>query len=50
MLKLLYIRILIYPVELRISDLLSRMTLEEKVGQMNIPTCYSDRSGMGTSQ
>ena len=26
-----------YPVEQRIEDLLSRMTLKEKVGQMNIP-------------
>jgi beta-glucosidase len=36
-----------YPVEQRISDLLSRMTLEEKVGQMNIPTCYSTELGWG---
>ena len=35
------------PVELRINDLLSRMTLEEKVGQMNIPTCYSTEIGWG---
>jgi beta-glucosidase len=37
----------IYPIEQRISDLLSRMTLEEKVGQMNIPTCYSTELGWG---
>ncbi len=37
----------IFPVELRISDLLSRMTLEEKVGQLNIPTCYSTQLGWG---
>ena len=35
------------PVEQRINDLLSRMTLEEKVGQMNIPTCYSTELGWG---
>jgi beta-glucosidase len=37
----------IYPVEQRVNDLLSRMTLEEKVGQMNIPTCYSSELGWG---
>ena len=37
----------LYPTEQRISDLLSRMTLEEKVGQMNIPTCYSTDLGWG---
>jgi beta-glucosidase len=37
----------IFPIEQRISDLLSRMTLEEKVGQMNIPTCYSTELGWG---
>jgi beta-glucosidase len=37
----------VFPVEQRISDLLSRMTLEEKVGQMNIPTCYSTELGWG---
>jgi beta-glucosidase len=35
------------PVEQRLNDLLSRMTLEEKVGQMNIPTCYSTELGWG---
>ena len=35
----------LYPIEQRVSDLLSRMTLEEKVGQMNIPTCYSTELG-----
>jgi beta-glucosidase len=35
-----------FPVEQRIDDLISRMTLEEKVGQMNIPTCYN-RAWMG---
>jgi beta-glucosidase len=37
----------IFPLEERLNDLLSRMTLEEKVGQMNIPTCYSTELGWG---
>jgi beta-glucosidase len=37
----------IFPIEQRLDDLLSRMTLEEKVGQMNIPTCYSTELGWG---
>ena len=37
----------IFPVEQRVNDLISRMTLEEKVGQMNIPTCYSTELGWG---
>ncbi len=36
-----------FPVEQRIDDLISRMTLEEKVGQMNIPTCYKTELGWG---
>ncbi len=35
------------PVEQRIDDLISRMTLEEKVGQMNIPCCYKTELGWG---
>jgi len=35
------------PVEQRVDDLLSRMTLKEKVGQLNIPTCYSTELGWG---
>lgn len=35
------------PVEHRVQDLLARMTLKEKVGQMNIPTCYSSELGNG---
>lgn len=35
------------PIEQRVNDLLSRMTLQEKVGQMNIPTCYSTELGWG---
>ncbi len=37
----------LYQIEQRVSDLISRMTLEEKVGQMNIPTCYSTDLGWG---
>ncbi|MGD0227549.1 MAG: glycoside hydrolase family 3 C-terminal domain-containing protein [Terriglobia bacterium] len=34
------------PVEVRVEDLLSRMTLKEKVGQLNMPCCvYVDRLG-----
>jgi len=35
------------PIEKRVEDLLGRMTLKEKVGQMNIPTCYSTELGWG---
>ncbi len=33
------------PVEERVRDLLGRMTLEEKVGQMNMPCVYLDELG-----
>lgn len=33
------------PVEKRIEDLLSRMTLKEKLGQMNMPTVYNAQFG-----
>ncbi len=33
------------PVELRIEDLLARMTLKEKVGQMNMPCVYLNPLG-----
>ena len=33
------------PVERRVEDLLSRMTLKEKVGQMNMPCVYEDALG-----
>jgi beta-glucosidase len=36
-----------FPIEQRIDDLISRMTLEEKVGQMNIPCCYKTELGWG---
>jgi len=35
------------PVEERVDDLVARMTLEEKVGQMNIPCAYKRRFGWG---
>jgi len=35
------------PIDKRVDDLLGRMTLKEKVGQMNIPTCYSTEIGWG---
>ena len=34
-------------IDQRVKDLLSKMTLKEKVGQMNIPTCYSKEIGDG---
>jgi beta-glucosidase len=34
-------------VDARVEDLLSRMTLEEKVGQMNMPCVYEGRLGEG---
>lgn len=33
------------PIELRVQDLLGRMTLEEKVGQMNMPCVYEGALG-----
>jgi beta-glucosidase len=33
------------PVERRVDDLLSRMTLQEKVGQLNLPCVYVDELG-----
>jgi len=33
------------PVEERVDDLLSRMTLKEKVGQLNLPAFFVDRLG-----
>ncbi len=33
------------PIPVRVEDLLSRMTLEEKVGQMNMPCVYEDKLG-----
>ena len=35
-----------FPVEQRIDDLISRMTLEEKVGQLNMPCLYVEELGL----
>jgi beta-glucosidase len=35
------------PIDKRVADLLSRMTLEEKVGQINMPCVYMDEYGAG---
>ena len=37
------------PVEERVDDLLSRMTLKEKVGQLNLPAFFFDRLGTDIS-
>jgi beta-glucosidase len=36
-----------FPVEQRVNDLISRMTLKEKIGQLNIPCCYITEIGWG---
>lgn len=36
-----------FPIEQRVDDLLSRMTLKEKVGQLNIPCTYDTKLGWG---
>src|SRR5215470_17032498 len=33
------------PIEVRVEDLMSRMTLKEKVGQLNLPCVYVDQLG-----
>ena len=33
------------PIERRVDDLMSRMTLKEKVGQLNLPCVYVDDLG-----
>jgi len=33
------------PVDVRVNDLMSRMTLKEKVGQLNLPCVYVDQLG-----
>jgi len=37
----------IYPVEQRVEVLLSRMTIKEKIGQMNMPCTYKKSIGWG---
>jgi beta-glucosidase len=34
------------PIEARVDDLMSRMTLKEKVGQLNLPCVYVDQLGV----
>jgi len=34
-----------HPIEVRVRDLLGRMTLEEKIGQINMPCVYVDELG-----
>jgi len=36
------------PIEQRVRDLLRRMTLKEKIGQLNMPCVYLDELGKGT--
>jgi beta-glucosidase len=33
------------PIEVRVNDLMSRMTLKEKIGQLNLPCAYVDQLG-----
>ncbi len=33
------------PIDVRVNDLMSRMTLEEKIGQLNLPCVYVDELG-----
>ena len=37
------------PIEERIDDLMGRMTLKEKVGQLNLPCVYVDELGKDIS-
>jgi beta-glucosidase-like glycosyl hydrolase len=38
------------PIEARVDDLLARMTLEEKLGQMNMPCVYEERLGQDAAE
>jgi beta-glucosidase len=38
------------PIEARVEDLMSRMTLKEKVGQLNLPCVYVDQLGKSIPQ
>src|SRR5262249_34349900 len=33
------------PIEVRVDDLMKRMTLKEKIGQLNLPCAYVDQLG-----
>lgn len=38
------------PIEVRVDDLMSRMTLKEKVGQLNLPCAYVDELGKTSAE
>ncbi|MBD3265253.1 hypothetical protein GF373_01165, partial [bacterium] len=38
------------PVEVRVEDLLSRMSVKEKIGQMNMPCCYLSVLGQSAAE
>jgi beta-glucosidase len=38
------------PIEVRVNDLMSRMTLKEKVGQLNLPCAYVDELGKTSAE
>ncbi len=38
------------PIEARVDDLMSRMTLKEKVGQLNLPCAYVDELGKTSAE
>lgn len=38
------------PIEARVNDLMSRMTLKEKVGQLNLPCVYVDQLGKSIAE
>jgi beta-glucosidase len=40
----------VYPVEQRVEDLISRMTLEEKIGQINMPCVYVNELGTSVEE
>ncbi|HUX96393.1 MAG TPA: glycoside hydrolase family 3 C-terminal domain-containing protein [Bacteroidales bacterium] len=40
----------VYPVNMRVADLLGKMTLEEKIGQMNMPCVYEGPLGRTTEE
>ena len=38
------------PIEMRVDDLMSRMTLKEKIGQLNLPCAYVDKLGKTSAE